>query len=101
MEAYRYCQSCARRMDEGALGTEINGSKNLVYCNHCYQNGAFTRPDLTLEEMSEIVRADMRSRNTPEATIDRVVARLPGLARWLCSRARPVKKADYCAVLAE
>lgn len=36
-------------------GTEANGSKSEKWCVLCYQKGAFTGPDCTLEQMLEIV----------------------------------------------
>ncbi|PKL59700.1 MAG: hypothetical protein CVV33_06480, partial [Methanomicrobiales archaeon HGW-Methanomicrobiales-4] len=32
-------------------GTEKDGSLSQKYCTHCYQNGAFTDPDLTRDGM--------------------------------------------------
>ena len=33
------------------LGTEADGSPASEYCQFCYQNGAFTKPDQTVDEM--------------------------------------------------
>jgi len=40
-------------------GTEANGSKSTNYCTHCYANGAFTSPNITFEEMIELVASMM------------------------------------------
>lgn len=48
------CQSCGMNMKSAQdFGTNADGSPNQEYCNHCYQNGAFTRT-VTMEEMVEI-----------------------------------------------
>ena len=46
-----FCNSCGKPMVEKEFGTNIDGSKNHDYCNECYQNGEFTEPNITLEEM--------------------------------------------------
>jgi hypothetical protein len=46
------CQSCGMPMNEaGDFGTEEDGSGSEIYCSHCYQQGAFTEPDMTQDEM--------------------------------------------------
>lgn len=48
------CQSCGMPMaKESDFGTEKNGSKSDDYCTYCYQNGAFTEPDITIDEIAE------------------------------------------------
>lgn len=34
-------------------GTEANGAKTEEYCKFCYQDGAFTKPDQTVDGMVE------------------------------------------------
>jgi hypothetical protein len=36
------------------FGTEADGSPSKDYCTYCYQNGAFTAPDITIDEMAKI-----------------------------------------------
>ena len=43
------------------FGTNADGSRNDEYCCHCYQGGAFTDPDRTLEQMIEKVAGFMVS----------------------------------------
>jgi hypothetical protein len=33
------------------LGTEADSSKSEKYCVYCYQDGKFTQPDITLEQV--------------------------------------------------
>ncbi len=48
----RFCQSCGMPMEQAEqFGTNEDGSKNQDYCCYCCQNGAFTAPDFTMEDM--------------------------------------------------
>lgn len=48
------CQSCGMPMKiDGDFGTKEDGSKEFEYCKHCYQNGTFTQPDISLEQMKQ------------------------------------------------
>ena len=38
-------------MSDHDAGTEKDGTPSQKYCTYCYQNGAFTEPDLTFETM--------------------------------------------------
>lgn len=52
MHPQKFCQSCgmplARPED---AGTERGGAVSGDYCRYCYQNGAFTAPAATMEDM--------------------------------------------------
>lgn len=49
----KICQSCGMNMKtEQDFGTNADNTKNMEYCNYCYQKGAFTR-NVTMEEMME------------------------------------------------
>jgi hypothetical protein len=79
------CQSCAMPLTEGAhFGTEADGSRSADYCRHCYQRGAFTQPEVGMEDMRDFV-IDFIAREghmTPEearTTMERV---FPTLKRW-------------------
>jgi hypothetical protein len=53
MDDKQRCQSCGnadRRIGRN-FGTEADGSVALKYCTFCYQNGGFTNPDQSLDEM--------------------------------------------------
>jgi len=55
MEEKIFCQSCGMPMtEEKMFGTEADGSKNQDYCIYCYENGAFTAPNITMDEMIEL-----------------------------------------------
>ena len=82
----KFCESCGMPMGETdeMYGTESNGSKSTDYCKYCYDNGAFTSPDTTLEEMIETVAALMVSDFgfSPEDAKEQCNAGLPTLKRW-------------------
>jgi hypothetical protein len=53
------CQSCGMPLladasagtSEQIYGTNADGSVNREWCKFCFANGAFTTPDLTVEQM--------------------------------------------------
>jgi hypothetical protein len=54
-------------MDKEELqGTCADGSASREYCTYCYQNGAFTNPDLTLDEMISRIAQAVGKTLTPE-----------------------------------
>ncbi|PFR29408.1 hypothetical protein COK19_05970 [Bacillus cereus] len=57
MKKHKNCQSCGMQFskDEKGGGTEKNGEKSTTYCSHCYENGEFTLPHITVDEMKELV----------------------------------------------
>lgn len=83
MENKLFCQSCSMPLDSEALkGTERNGSKTNEYCLYCYENGTFINPNMTLDEMSVIVKTQMEKMNLPVSLIDKSIQLLPDLRRW-------------------
>ena len=63
-------------------GTEKDGSRKKYYCKYCYENGQFTHPNLTLEEMKTNVKSRMEAMNIDPDLIDLTVSSLPNLKRW-------------------
>ena len=54
MTANTMCQSCGMPLEkEEDFGTEAGGEKSLIYCCYCYQDGKFTDPDITIDEMAK------------------------------------------------
>ncbi len=41
-------------MEGSDFGTEADETLNMDYCTHCYQDGEFIDPDLTIDQMSAI-----------------------------------------------
>jgi transcription elongation factor Elf1 len=50
------CQSCGMPLGSPSdHGTESDGSVSSLYCQFCYQNGVFTEPEITIDQMAEHV----------------------------------------------
>jgi predicted amidophosphoribosyltransferase len=83
MENNNFCQSCSMPLDKPELpGTEKDGTKSKEYCMYCYQNGAFTTPNITLGEMQVMVKQQMGKMKMDGSVIDMAVNSLPNLKRW-------------------
>ncbi|MGL4248028.1 MAG: zinc ribbon domain-containing protein [Lactococcus garvieae] len=57
MKKNKFCQSCAMPLTlhgEDMRGTEKDRFKSAKFCKYCYQNGAYTAPNITFEGMLEI-----------------------------------------------
>jgi hypothetical protein len=77
------CQSCAMPLVEiEHFGTNCDGSQNQEYCCHCYQQGSFTNPDLSLVEMINKVVTIMQNMGMSPELITQVQTVLPQLKRW-------------------
>lgn len=52
MEERSFCQCCGMPLDAPEnRGTEADGSLSRDYCRYCWQNGAFTAPEATMEDI--------------------------------------------------
>ncbi len=78
------CQSCGlpfNKEHSHFIATEPDGSRS-IYCTNCYKDGKFIEPDLTMEEMTEMLVPVLgRSIGEEEARKD-ITAVLPTLKRW-------------------
>ena len=85
------CQSCGMPLKNPEdYGKEANGEKNQEYCRHCYQEGKFTEPEITLSEMVKRVTGILKRKGFPEKEVRKAVEfTLPGLKRW---KKQPNKK---------
>ena len=68
--------------DEHGGGTEQDGSKNPMYCSRCYQQGAFTLPNITLEQMKERVKGKLKEFGFPSFAAWFFTRNIPKLERW-------------------
>lgn len=51
-----FCQSCGMPIERiDCFGTYEGGLINNEYCIHCYENGKFTDPEITMEEMIDLI----------------------------------------------
>ncbi|MBP1991101.1 effector binding domain-containing protein [Paenibacillus eucommiae] len=78
------CQSCGMPMpDEALYGTDKENNKVTEYCKYCYEDGAFTQPELTLGEMIEVCVPIMVKEGMEEqAARTMMQSYLPNLKRW-------------------
>ena len=79
-----FCQSCGMplsRDDQGG-GTNGDGSASRDYCSHCYQDGRFTEPNLSVEEMMARVEEKLLSMHVPSFLARRLTRNIPKLSRW-------------------
>ncbi len=79
-----FCQSCGMPLDkdEKGGGTEADGSISKDYCSKCYQAGKFTTPDMTLEEMTELVKGKLREMHLPGFMVNLFTKDMNKLKRW-------------------
>ena len=84
VKSYKDCQSCGMplRRDEKGGGTNADGSRNRMYCSHCFEAGRFTLPDISAGEMQIRVRAKLREVGVPGVAAWLLARRVPKLARW-------------------
>ncbi len=80
-----YCQSCAMPLEAPeSFGTEADGRPSIDYCHFCYQKGAFTEPDISLQQMiDKCVRIMVEKKIMPEAEARALMTKsLPHMRRW-------------------
>ena len=82
--AYTNCQSCGMplKRDEQGGGTNADGSKSKMFCSHCYMNGRFVFPDITVDEMKERVKAKLKEFRVPGFLAWFFTRNIPNLERW-------------------
>ena len=82
----KQCQSCGMPLQNkntgDSRGTEADGSKSEKWCNLCYKNGVFIRPDCTLDEMKKIVDDALIARGSGRFLRWSAQKQLPRLERW-------------------
>ena len=79
------CQSCGMPLlEEAYVGTNADGSRTSEYCMFCFQDGAFTQPSQTLEEMIQssigFMTSELGYAREEAETLSRSV--IPELRRW-------------------
>jgi hypothetical protein len=81
---YKFCQSCGMplKKDENGGGSNADGSKSIMYCSRCYMGGKFTRPDITVNQMQELVKGKMKEMGIPGFLTSFFIYGIPRLERW-------------------
>ena len=70
------------KRDEKGGGTEADGTRSTMYCSHCYENGQFVMPDISVTEMQARVREKIVEFGMPGFVAGIFVRKIPKLARW-------------------
>jgi len=71
-------QSCGKKWG----GSEKDGTLSKMYCSSCYQQGKFTRPDITVQEMQKLVDNVLKREMKWRRLFRRLAVRqIPSLAR--------------------
>ncbi|WP_255298563.1 zinc ribbon domain-containing protein [Brevibacillus dissolubilis] len=83
-KTHKNCQSCGMPLsrDEKGGGTERNGEKSTTYCSHCYENGEFTLPDITADQMKERVKQKLVEFGFPRFMTGLFTRNIHKLERW-------------------
>lgn len=81
---YKFCQSCGMplKKDPHGGGTKKDGSKSKEYCSFCYQNGIFTAPDITAEQMQKLCVDKLKEMRFPRFIAWVFTRGIPKLERW-------------------
>ncbi len=84
MKTYKNYQSCGMPLnkDEKGGGTNADGTKSGMYCSHCYENGKFTIPDMTIPKMQERVKEKLKEMGFPGFLAGFFTRGIPKLERW-------------------
>ena len=82
----KQCQSCGMPLiskRQGDMrGFEKHGNPSEKWCKLCYQNGEFTGPDCSLEQMLEIVKGALVQQKTNPLIKFIAIKQIPRLERW-------------------
>ena len=84
MGKYKNCQSCGMplKKDEKGGGTNAGGTKSIMYCSLCFENGKFFQPDMTPKEMQHFVKGKMKEMGFPGFLAGFFTMGIPKLERW-------------------
>ena len=81
--AKQMCQSCGQPLKDEIKGTQADGSPSQLYCNFCYENGAFKDPNITLAQMQVICVEAMQKMHFPKFVAKYIAkSQVPKLKRW-------------------
>ncbi len=80
-----FCQSCSMPLTKPEdFGTDPHGYRINDYCQHCFANGAFTEPNITIQEMIDRCIKIMAEKGImPEQQAKALMNQtIPMLKRW-------------------
>jgi hypothetical protein len=83
-KAFKNCQSCGMplKKDTKGGGTNIDGTKSGMYCSKCFENGLFTAPAITVDEMKLLVKGKLKEFGFPSFIASFFTKGIPRLERW-------------------
>jgi len=83
-KTYKQCQSCGMplKKDEKGGGTNADGTKSNMYCSHCYEDGKFSQPDITVSQMKDRVKTKLKESGFPGFLTGLFTIGIPKLERW-------------------
>jgi len=70
------------KKDPQGGGSNLDGSKSTEYCSFCFQNGAFTQPDFTAEDMQKFCTEKIAECGAPKFIAWLFTRGIPKLKRW-------------------
>ena len=70
------------KRDENGGGTNADGSKSHMFCSRCYVSGAFTSPNMKVEEMQVLVKGKLKEFGFPGFIAGFFTKGIPKLERW-------------------
>ena len=78
------CQSCGMPLNRDPVGggTNTDGTRSTEYCSHCLQDGWFTEPNISVNEMMARVEGKLREMHLPTLVARRFAREIPKLRRW-------------------
>lgn len=78
------CQSCGMPMrTDKDYGTKVDGTANYEYCTHCYKNGGFVNPGISMSDMINGCVGIMTQYGMNQAEAQaQMDALIPTLKRW-------------------
>ncbi len=84
MAEVKMCQSCGLPFNEEHahfIAKEPDGSKS-IYCTNCYKDGKFIDPNLSMEEMIDMIVPILGRSIGEEEAKKEMTTLLPTLKRW-------------------
>ena len=84
MKSRGKCQSCGMplKRDLNGGGTNADGTLSQEYCSHCYVNGGFVNPDMTIDQMKSLVLGKLQEKGFPKFIANFFLSGLTRLKRW-------------------
>jgi len=71
------------KKDAKGGGSEKDGSVSTMYCSSCYEDGVFKNPNMTLEEMQNLVDTVLKNEmRFPKIFRRLAVRQIPKLESW-------------------